>query len=156
MTQADVYALARHIRYEVDMFHFAFKATQNPRPRPQDSLVLECFLLHWRNLWYFFLENPWKNDVIASDYIASWKPDRPSPDLTKRVHTLLAHITKDRLGQKGFSSEDVRMMYEQIAKLWTEFYEQLPSDDERGWFKNDLKNKFPVEYRGPESPLLLK
>jgi len=155
MTQADLCALAPHIRYEADMFHFAHEATQPSRPWPQDSIMLECFLLHWRNLWYFFLETPQRNDVIASDYIANWKPDRPSPDFRVRVHTLLAHISKDRLGQRGFRPE-VNMMHEQIAKLWTEFYRQLPSDDERAWFKNDLKVKFPAEYGGPESPLLLK
>ena len=154
MTQADLCALAPHIRYEADMLHIAYKATQSPPPQPQASIVLECFLLHWRNLWYFLLERK-KGDVIASDYIASWKPHRPSPDFRKRVHTLLAHLSKLRLGQRGFSEVDVRVMHDQIAKLWTEFYRQLPSDDERAWFKNPLE-QFPVKYRGPESPLLLK
>ena len=155
MTQADQRELARHIRYEVDMFEFTFKASQSSRPWPQDSIMLECFLLHWRNLWYFFLERR-KTDVIASDYIASWKPDRPSPDFTTRVHTQLAHISKDRLAPREFREEEVRMMHKQIAELWTEFYRQLPSDDERAWFTNDLKHKFPVEFHGPRSPLLLR
>lgn len=154
MTQADLSVFAPHIRYEADMLHIAYKETQSRPPQPQASIVLECFLLHWRNLWYFLLERK-KGDVIASDYIASWKRDRPSPDFRTRVHTLLAHISKLRLGQIGFSAQEVGVMYEQIAKLWTEFYKQLPSDDERAWFKNPLK-EFPVEYRGPESPLLLK
>ena len=156
MTRENLCKMARHIQYEADMFQFTFEATQSPRPWPQDSIMLECFLLHWRNLWYFFLEPPPKDDVIASDYIASWKADRPSPDFKTRVHTLLAHITKDRLGQKEFSSQEVGVMHGQIATLWTEFYEQLTSDEERAWFTNDLKHKFPVTFRGPRSPLLLR
>src|SRR3990167_6235337 len=148
--------MAKHIRYEADMFQFTYAANQPPRRPPEDSIMLECFLLHWRNLWDFFLEPKKNNDVIASDYIATWEPGRPSPDFKARVHKQLAHISKDRLVPREFRPEEVDMMREQIATLWTEFYEQLTSDEEQAWFTNDLEHKFPVEFRGPRSPLLLR
>ena len=153
LTDDDRRALAREIRYEVDALQYSYEATVPPAPPPLDCLLLEAFLVHWRNLWYFFLEPRKKQDVIASDYIPRWNPKKPDSDLRDRIHTTLAHISKSRIGAKALTAEEVRVMRDHLAVLWMEFERGLPSD-ERSWFHdNPLKHKFPVQYRTPKSPL---
>ena len=145
--------LAREIRYEADALQYSYQATLHPAPSPLDCLLLEAFLVHWRNLWYFFLEPRHRQDVIASDYISSWNPPKPHSDLRDRIHVTLAHISTARIGAKPLTAEEVRVMRDHVAGLWVEFDRALRSD-ERSWFHdNPLKHKFPAEYRGPKSPL---
>lgn len=153
LTDVERRALAREIRYEADALQFSYEKTRPPASPPLDCLVLEAFLLHWRNLWYFFLEPRHKQDVIASDYVMDWNPERPDSALRDRIHTTLAHISKGRISAKALTAQEVRAMRDHIAGLWVAFDKAL-SPDKRCWFDdNPLKHKFPPQYRGPTSPL---
>lgn len=154
LTDDERRALAREIRYEADALPYSYQATRPPAPPPLDCLLLEAFLVHWRNLWYFFLEPRGHNqNVIASNYIPDWNPQKPDFALKKRIHATLAHISKGRIGARALTAKDVQIMRDHIANLWVEFDRGLRSD-QRSWSDaNPLKHKFPVEYRGPKPPL---
>lgn len=152
MTPDDRRALVREIRYEADALQYSYEATLHPAP-PLDCLLLEAFFVHWRNLWYFFLEPRQRQDVIASDYVRNWSPQKPAPNLRDRIHATLAHISRSRISARALTSDDVRVTRDHIANLWVEFDRAL-RPDEHSWFDNNpLKHKFPSSYRGPKSPL---
>ena len=65
------------------------------------NLILEGFVVHFRNLYEFFYppKKPRDDDVTAQDYIPSWGspiPPQLLKDAKKRAHKELAHLTTKR------------------------------------------------------------
>jgi len=109
LTDVERRAMAREIRYEADALQFSYEKTRPPASAPPvDCFLLEAFLLHWRNLWYFFLEPRHKQDVTASDYVTDWNPESPDSGLRDRIHTTFAHISKGRIASKPLIAQEVR------------------------------------------------
>ena len=77
------------IIYEVDMLNYCYKKlVQERAPNLQSYLLLECFLLHYRNLLDFFGKEPHRDDLSVRR-TEDWVPD-PGPD-KGRVQSLEAN-----------------------------------------------------------------
>lgn len=117
--------IASKILYEQQMFDWSYAGIiyhqcrdDMPSDHP-DRLVcntlLECFLLHARNLYDFFISEPQRDDVSALQFFddpATWNTLKPHlcPYLRserQRLQGMLAHVTYRRLtyeeqGQKSW------------------------------------------------------
>ena len=102
--------MAQHLAFEVDSLHFSLARLAvldeaSPQPEPQEcNAFIEGGYLHARNLVECFLDDPYKDDLVASDYVSDWSVandggaelawlrDEVAPVLHKR----LAHLTLHR------------------------------------------------------------
>jgi hypothetical protein len=121
----------------------------SPTPLSPDSVYdfnawLECFLLHARNLYDFFIEDPrWPDDVSALHFFdnpAVWQQARVNlcPYICKeksRLQGLLAHLTYRRLDYEQAQQKnwDCGQMLSEMNEAWQEFISALPPDRQR-WF----------------------
>ncbi len=149
MTNEQTRAAARHIKYEIDAFVHAFRAMLAHRTKPPlDSLLEECFLLHFRTLWEFFhlgASSRYPDDIRAAAFTGKIYPSAPPiTELHDRAHKLLAHLTLGRLGLPGFALQETEAIREHIRVTWLAFGNDL-SADQRAWFeKNPLgERRFP-------------
>lgn len=97
----DTIASSENLLYEISMLAFALDGiveASNPR---YINLYIENFLLHVRNLHYFFEGTNWDTDLFATDYIcaASSKSlfvEIADKDLKDRINKHLSHLTIKR------------------------------------------------------------
>ena len=132
------------IIYEIDMLDHCYKKlVQEHAPNIQGYLLLECFLLHYRNLLDFFGKEPHRDDLSICNP-EDWAPGPGSDkdgvqrlgakgrslwqeyeDRRRRSDTIsryLHHCTKQRTEAKDWP---VREMYSKIAPLIQEFLQIL-------------------------------
>lgn len=53
------------VHYEIDMLEYALSRIKPDLPQPEQNMVIECFLLHYRNLIRFFNGKQHRNDDIS-------------------------------------------------------------------------------------------
>jgi len=149
MTNEQMRAAAQHIKYELDAFVHAFRAMLAHRTKPPlDSLLEECFLLHFRILWEFFhkgASSRYPDDIQAAAFVGKTYPSSASiKELHDRANKLLAHLTLGRLGLPGFTLQETEAILEHIRLTWVAFGNDL-SAGQKAWFaKNPLgERRFP-------------
>jgi hypothetical protein len=135
------------ILYEVDMLEYACAKLadlneKQPLHQPSSidippdrlytsNVLLECFLIHARNLYDFLTEDPQRDDVSALHFFddpAPWQSARTTlcPYMRNektRLQGLLAHLTYRRLdyeqdGQKDWS---FAQMLTELNEAWRRF-----------------------------------
>ena len=149
MTNEQMRGAAQHIKYELDAFVHAFRAMSVHRTKPPlDSLLEECFLLHFRILWEFFhrkASSRHSDDIRATAFVSKIYPSAPSiTELHDRANKLLAHLTLGRLELPGFTLEETEAIREHIRVTWLAFGTDL-SAEQKTWFaRNPLgERRFP-------------
>ena len=149
MTNEQKRESAQHIKYELDAFVHAFRAMLAHRTKPPlDSLLEECFLLHFRTLWEFFhlgASSRFPDDIRAADFAGKIYPSPPPiTALHDRANKLLAHLTLGRLELPGFTLQDTEAISDHIRLTWLAFGNNL-SAEQKTWFaKNPLgEQRFP-------------
>lgn len=149
MTNEQMRAAAPHIKYELDAFVHAFRAMLAHRTKPPlDSLLEECFLLHFRILWEFFhleASSRYPDDIRAAAFVGKTYPSAPLiTTLHDRANKLLTHLTLGRLGLPGFTMQDAEAIREHIRLTCVAFGNDL-SAEQKAWFvKNPLgERRFP-------------
>jgi hypothetical protein len=149
MTNEQMRAAAQHIKYELDAFVHAFRAMLAHRTRPPlDSLLEECFLLHFRILWEFFhlgTSSRYPDDIRAAAFVGKTYPSAPLiTTLHDRANKLLAHLTLGRLGLPGFTMQDVEAIREHIRLTCVAFGNDLSAEQKLWFAKNPLgERRFP-------------
>jgi hypothetical protein len=151
----DLRLAARDVRYEIATMFFAARCLGDgyaspaspPEGRAQDVL-LESFLLHYRNLRDFLCPSlkkgdrpPADDDVLASDFLGLEAPQNmatlPCTDRT-RINKMLAHIsyTRKKYTLEGNDKWLVHTMCREMVKGLEEFLTRLAAfaPDRRAWF----------------------
>jgi hypothetical protein len=147
---------SKHITYEWLMFYQTYIALHNhhqpnqipygvtyagdlsePSHKLEPSLIitpeqalynanLESFLIHARNLIFFFNRRSGeKTDILAIDFFpksTDWITSKVLTDDYNKMHKYLAHLTDDR---KTSYTWDFRHIYEELDKQMIEFVEKV-------------------------------
>lgn len=134
--------LEEHFFYEVRKLYISLNKIiicKQSKDKDGEEIALECFLLHARNLRYFFLKDRTgnsgqdKHDVFASDFSKEWISARgeESPilkDFKKRVDVELAHLTTLRIyGTPPEKRWHCSPILEELMRLTKLFLEKLPT-----------------------------
>ena len=141
-----------HLKYEIDEFRRSLKDLPGTRGRPEWNRTLESVLLHFRVLRAFFLLEIVKpgSDVVASDYIPGWKPNRSSVFAQTKVaiDKTLPHLTIERLQNASVQWKELDAMSDAVEKLILNFKNALPAA-RKSWFA-DLNAGVVVVLLGKE------
>jgi hypothetical protein len=138
--------MVKHIKYEMHMLKestYILKSEGNVHKR---NIALESFVVHVRNLLYFFCYEYYekkklhKDDLLYSHYISNgWRSQEPPFELNKvkqKCDQQLAHITVKRLGydvaDKGWPCNE---LYCYLLECWKGFQDNLP-ERMRPWFQD--------------------
>jgi hypothetical protein len=90
-----------HLQYEIGMvFETAYKLNDRKDIVVYNAL-LESFMIHTRNLIYFFYGDPVYDDIVASHFVFGWELVRKSKSLLLRrfeeeANKKVAHLTYQR------------------------------------------------------------
>ncbi len=99
----------KSIAYEIFMFRFCFEKLKHGvfLSDREGDVFLEGFLLHFRNLHYFFTGSGWKTDLFVADFkkqdgssFELKETDDEEEKLIEKVDRHLLHITKYRIQEK--------------------------------------------------------
>lgn len=89
-----------HLVYELQMLLFAGRELAKSSCRgSMRSALIECFVIHLRNLIHFFFMSPtYKDDVAAIHFCANWKATIPTilENAKRRANKDLSHLTLNR------------------------------------------------------------
>lgn len=141
--------LAGHLLYEWRMWNWAAHQLNDGvdgpvgrGPSPERNALIECYLLHLRNLIEFFRSpGQWEDDVVATDYLSNWSVGQCESVLTSAWEGLnkrLNHITTARADAASWSGvqESWQAAHDAVAELWQAFERQLdPTTLE--WFQRE-------------------
>lgn len=124
-----------HLAYEMEMFFATAAELLRPLNVNSDLIknaLLEAFTIHARSILFFFYpENPRKDDALAEHFLTSkkaWNVIRPqlSPELKrlqKRVGKEIAHLSYTRLEihpkNKGWDFGQIILEFISVFKLFT-------------------------------------
>ena len=130
--------LAGHVLYERRMWNWAAQQlnekVEGPvgrGPSPERNALIECYLLHLRNLIEFFRSpGQWEDDVVATDYLSEWSVGQHESALTSAWEGLnkrLNHITTARADAASWShvQRSWQTAYDVVVELWQAFEERL-------------------------------
>jgi hypothetical protein len=136
-----------HINYEFNMFEKTSIYLMNKYPHQnnqgvilndlQDLIYLECFLLHYRNLFEFFIESKgYPTDLKANMFLFNWEQIKVKfEDNIKKIkesilynyekdnliNKYLSHITEERNNIILKKSWDIKTLYENMKIICDEF-----------------------------------
>ena len=113
----------------------------------QESILLESFLIHARNLRYFLFDEPKWDDVAAEHYLPEWDEQVEDwcPYLNERRFRLdksLAHISYKRIEYESGKKWDCGTIYKEITDALDGFLSRL-TPEKRDWFTAP-RNQSPV------------
>jgi len=129
-------------KYEMEMFCYSEGHLSNAQGNPRKAMI-ECALLHARNLLDFFTGNqPMmgridQKTIRAGHFIKEntwWKSDK-LPNLQKRkkdINKALSHLSYDRIGA-GYRWNDLPKIREEIKSAYAEFHKLLPEEERTKW-----------------------
>ncbi len=141
--------IARHVLYEWRMWNWAARRL-NESPSgagacdlsPERNALIECYLLHLRNLIEFFRSSGQReDDVVAADYLSEWSVGQHESALTSAwdgLNKRLNHITTVRADAASWSQVESSWQeaHDVVVELWQTFEEQLdPTTLE--WFQRE-------------------
>ncbi len=141
--------LSGHVLYEWRMWNWAAQQLNEkgeglvgPGPSPERNALIECYLLHLRNLIEFFRSpGQWEDDVVATDYLSEWGVGQYESTLTAAWEDLnqrLIHITTARADAESWPEvqRSWQAAHDAVVKLWWAFEGKLdPSTLE--WFQRE-------------------
>lgn len=131
-----------HVKYEHEMLTYSSLYLSNFSKNNSwgiiDSLILEAFLIHARNLinFLYYGSNPENNDEILAESFFDdpiyWKKNKVKISSFMRqqkedIQHYLAHLTKDRvsLQSKKWNNSQIT---EEINKAFSQFLQLVPQD----------------------------
>ncbi|MBN1973790.1 MAG: hypothetical protein JW787_09140 [Sedimentisphaerales bacterium] len=128
-------------KYEMEMLYFAHGQLLN-ESGGLHNVMIECTLLHARNLLDFFTGNqPMtgkmdEKSIRAGQYIKEntwWKSNKLSylQQRKKDINKALSHLTYDRIGTKY--KWDLEKITDQVEIAYTEFLKLLPDIERSKW-----------------------
>jgi len=119
-----------HILYEFNMLLFSYLSL-NKYPKKQDEFdqnqfncLLECFLVHFRAIYYFFFIPRFKDDVVVADFKIKKYDNVISDECTQQINKNLAHLTYSRLEKPNWN---YRTMTKEITPFILNFLEKIES-----------------------------
>ena len=132
----------RAFEYELKMLRFAIE--EHSRVQGQTDALLECALLHTRNLLEFFYQKqPPENDNICAGHFVGefaknktgnwWKSCR-LPYLKSQkvaINKSLSHLTYERIGAEY--KWDLAKIKHEVETAYSEFFNLLPEEDRAKW-----------------------
>lgn len=146
---ADLEKLAGHVLYEWRMWNWAAhqlnEIVEGPvgrGPSPERNALIECYLLHLRNLIEFLRSSgQWEDDVVATDYLSEWSVGQHERALTfawEGLNKRLNHITTARGDATSWSQvqRSWQTAHDVVVQLWQTFEGQLDPTS-LGWFQRE-------------------
>lgn len=141
--------LAGHVLYERHMWNWAahqlndeVEGPMGQGPSPERNALIECYLLHLRNLIEFFRSpGQREDDVVATDYLSEWSVGQHESTLSlawEGLNKRLNHITTARADAASWSQvqSSWQAAHDAAVELWQAFEEQLdPTTLE--WFQRE-------------------
>ena len=125
-------------KYELGMFRLAITRRSNEQNK-QDKFIsnalLECALLHARNLLEFFTGKiSHKNDNIIASHFVDKPPKLPYLEsLRNDINKRLSHLTYTRV--KAGKEWDLPKISDEIEAAHAEFLNFLPEEDRSKWLE---------------------
>ena len=146
------------IWYEIDMLEFSYQEfMKNPAPQqsPYWNLLIEGFLLHYRNLIQFFSGNedrhkrykgndlstfdpiPWGNRPLTKEETDAIKTPGEKLDQTysNKISKLLQHCTVKRIDP--LQGWEIEQMYSKIVPIVSIFAKSFPRGSDRAEARTD-------------------
>ncbi len=129
-------------KYELEMFSYAEEQLSNAQGDLRNAMI-ECALLHARNLLDFFTGNqPMmakidESSIRAGHFVEGniwWKSSKLS-HLQKRkkdINKALSHLTYDRIGAE-YNWNDLSKFREEVEAAYSEFCQLLPCEAPAKW-----------------------
>lgn len=141
---------AGHVLYEWRMLNWAAKRlnetgeeTDLTGPSPERNSIIECHLLHLRNLVEFFSSpRPRVDDIVAVDYLSQWSVGDRANVLSSAwdgVNKRISHVTTARVDTNSWLrvQSSWQAAHNTVVELWRQFQEQLDPSI-REWFQREL------------------
>ncbi|MCS7216877.1 MAG: hypothetical protein NZ924_04280 [Candidatus Bipolaricaulota bacterium] len=137
----------KHVEYEWAMLCYAFGVLSALRHEPSGckmmrNAYLECFLLHFRNLYEFLFEpRKKKDDLRASDWIPDWltivESEPKLRDIKESLktkyydecHKRLAHLTRTRTDEYEW---EISIPFRKIEFAYRRFQQLVETQAQRG------------------------
>ena len=132
----------RAFKYELEMLRFAIE--EYSRVQGQTNALLECALLHARNLLdFFYRKRPPKDDDICAGHFVdksikgksgNWWRSCNLPYLKSKktiINKSLSHLTYDRIGAEY--KWDLVKIKDEIEAAYAEFFQLLPQEEQAKW-----------------------
>jgi hypothetical protein len=131
--------LKEHLRYEIQMLHYAFAEMTEPKPQLQWNSVFDSFVMHARNLIDFLSNKAGRrgNNFKAADFTQDYEP--PSKDtireLYDQMHADVFHLGKMRPTDesKKINTDRARELYDWIKKAMPILELKLTSESKLYW-----------------------
>jgi hypothetical protein len=162
--------VAEHVRYEMKMLVYTaerlppYHASPRGIGENEKNVLLESFLLHFRNLHAFLCPGkhrpPKRDDVIASDFLKKAEATDCAAlsgftdDDQERLNKMLAHISDRRPAyiSDGDDGWHVAPMLTMMLKELDVFFEKCPRD-QREWFPSAewMRNAIATAAKDPRS-----
>jgi len=134
--------LLKHVIYEMKMLYYTYGVQNNApiisssSPNEMESIrdaLYTSFLLHFRNLYYFFNDRHYSDDIKISTFVKDGKDiagyEFTDKDLEVHINKCLAHLTKDRLKFEGAPEFDFRYMALSIISRCVTFFDYILRHD---------------------------
>ena len=122
-----------HLQYEIGMvFETAYKLTDSSVNPKGDIVVynalLESFMIHTRNLIYFFYNDPTYDDIVAAHFVFGWELLRGVKSLRLRnveeeANKKVAHLTYRRFSDD--TSWDIQAIVQELQVVLAKFCAQV-------------------------------
>src|ERR1019366_3918501 len=135
------------IWYEMDMLEFSYREFMKktaPQQSPYWNLLIEGFLLHYRNLIQFFSGSedrhrrykgndlstfdptPWGNRQLTKEEVAAIKSpgERLDQTYSNEISNLLQHCTVKRI--EPLQGWEIEQMYGEVAPIMSAFAKSFP------------------------------
>lgn len=120
-------------KYELEMFRIAFERRSNEQDNFFSNVMLECALLHARNLLEFFTGKSNKDNIIASHFVNE-PPQLPYlKSLWNDINKRLSHLTYTRVKAEKKYRWNLSKISDEIEAAYSEFLDFLPEEDRSKW-----------------------
>jgi len=143
-SQCERQGAPRAFKYELEMLRFAASKYSNAQDKLLRNALVECALLHARNLLdFFWRKQPPKNDDICAAHFVGKSAKRKSADWWRScklpylkshkttINKSLSHLTYERIGAEY--KWDLAKIKDEIEAAYTEFLQLLPQEDQAKW-----------------------
>jgi hypothetical protein len=130
-TDTQIDKAIHHVLYEFNMLLFSYLSL-NKFPKKMDdneknqfNCLLECFLVHFRAIYFFFFIQRIKDDVVATDYQIKKFENGLSNESTQLINKNLAHLTYSRLEKPNWPYQT---MTKEITPFILNFLEKIENN----------------------------
>jgi hypothetical protein len=137
-----------HVLYEIRMFYYIFVlcdkgiiifSKDSKDAEGLNDAIFVSFLLHFRNLYYFFNDLKYPKDIKVSTFVEKEEICNYKFDFDiARINKCLSHIATERITYEGVAPFDFKDLFSIISIKCITFFNYLMSHDLASCYKYEI------------------